>query len=91
MELKETVDFLNAELAKCEEWEKDQSDLWFWEKLGRLPFKLLDKWTPAFLQEKMAQIMDELGQYIQTGGRYLSSASKVKSYYSHLENVETLE
>lgn len=90
MESKESADFLNAELAKCEDWEKDQSDLWFWEKLGRLPFKLLDKWTPVFLQEKMAQVMDELGQYIQTGGRYLSSASKVKSYYSHLYNVETL-
>lgn len=90
MKLKETVDYLNVELAKCVEWEKDQSDLWFWEKLGRLPFKLLDRWTPTFLQEKMAQILDELGQYIQTGGRYLSSTTKIKSYYSHLNHVNEL-
>lgn len=89
--MNETVEFLQAELAKCEAWEKDQSDLWFWEKLGRLPFKLLDKWTPNFLQEKMGQIIDELSQYIQTGGRYLSSTDKIKSYYSHLEHVENLQ
>lgn len=90
LKLTETIDYLKSELEKCEEWEKDQSDLWFWEKIGRLPFKLLDKWTPAFLQKKIALILDELGQYIQTGGNYLSSVSKVKSYYSHLGEVSTL-
>jgi len=81
---------LILELRKCENWEKDQSDLLFWEKLGRLPFKLLDKWTPAFLQKKIGSILDELGGYLQSGGSYLSSTSSIKSYYP-TRNVETLE
>lgn len=86
----ETKEMLLEELKKCESWEKEQSDLWFWEKLGRLPFKLLDKWTPAFLQKKIGNILDELGGYIQTGGRYLSSVSSFKSYYPG-KNVESIE
>ena len=50
---------------------KRSKDLWFWEKLGRIPFKLLDKMTPAFLQNKIALLVDELGNYIQSGGKYL--------------------
>lgn len=80
---------LMEELRKCEDWEKDQSDLWFWEKLGRLPFKLLDKWTPAVLQNKIGSILDELGGYIQSGGSYLSSTSSIKSYYPD-KNIESL-
>jgi len=86
----ETQDQLLVELKKSEDWEKDQSSLWFWEKLGRLPFKLLDKLTPAFLQRKIGTILDELGQYIQSGGRYLSSVSSLKSYYPQKE-VHTLQ
>lgn len=80
---------LNQELKKCEDWEKDQSDLWFWEKLGRLPFKLLDKWTPAVIQTKIGNILDELGGYIQSGGSYLSSTSSISSYYPD-KNIESL-
>ena len=43
----ESRDELLSELQKIEVWEKDQSDLWFWERLGRLPFKVLDKITPC--------------------------------------------
>lgn len=85
----ENQEQLRVELKKCEDWEKDQSDLWFWEKLGRLPFKLLDKWTPAFLQDKVGKIVDEMGSYLQTGGSYLSSISSIKSYYPD-KNIETL-
>lgn len=84
----ETNDYLKVELEKCTEWEKDQSDLWFWEKLGRLPFNILNRWTPTFVREKMAQFIDELGQYIQTGGRYLSSTKKIKAYYPHLDHID---
>ena len=83
-------EWLINELKVVEEWEKDQSDLWFWEKLGRLPFKLLDKWTPEFVQKKIGILLDELGQYIQNGGRYLSSVSKIPSYYPDLD-VKTLD
>ena len=80
----DSQDWLKEELKKVENWEKDQSDLWFWEKLGRLPFKIIDKLTPAFIQKKIGVILDELGQYIQTGGNYLSSVSSLSSYYPDL-------
>ena len=80
----DSQDWLKEELKKVENWEKDQSDLWFWEKLGRLPFKIIDKLTPAFIQKKIGVILDELGQYIQTGGNYLSSLSSLSSYYPDL-------
>lgn len=88
--MNETKEQLLTELKKSEDWEKDQSDLWFWEKIGRLPFKLLDKFTPAFLQNKIGVILDELGQYVQSGGSYLSSVSSIKSYYPN-RDVENLE
>ncbi|USK53328.1 EcsC family protein [Cytobacillus solani] len=88
--MNETKEQLLTELKKSEDWEKDQSDLWFWEKIGRLPFKLLDKFTPAFLQNKIGVILDELGQYVQSGGSYLSSVSSIKSYYLN-RDVENLE
>ena len=81
---------LKEELKKVEDWEKEQSDLMFWEKLGRLPFKIIDKWTPAFIQKKIGVILDELGQYVQTGGGYLSSVSSISNYYPDL-GVNTLE
>ena len=86
----ETTEQLLVELKKCEDWEKNQKQLWFWERIGRLPFKLLDKLTPAFLHRKIGVILDELGQYIQSGGKYLSSVSSLNSYYSH-KNIQTLE
>lgn len=88
--MKDSKEWLTEELLKVEAWEKDQSDLWFWEKLGRLPFKMIDKWTPKFIQNKIGVLLDELGQYVQTGGNYLSSVSKIPSYYPDL-GVETLE
>jgi hypothetical protein len=63
---------LQEELAKIEAWEMDQSNLWIWERLGRLPFKLLDKITPKFIHNKVGTLLDELGDYIQTGGKYLT-------------------
>ncbi|WP_071461081.1 EcsC family protein [Bacillus massilinigeriensis] len=71
---------LLSELKEIEKWEKDQKGLWFWEKIGRLPFKMLDKVTPKFLQDKIGVLLDELGSYIQTGGQYLSSEKSVYQY-----------
>ena len=67
----ETREQLLDELSVIEKWEKDQSDLWFWERLGRLPFKLLDKLTPQFIHNKVGNLLEEIGSYIQTGGSYL--------------------
>lgn len=88
--MQESKEWLQQELEHVQKWEQDQSGLWFWEKLGRLPFKLLDKFTPAFIQEKIGEMLDETGKYIQTGGSYLSSVSKVTDYYPN-QYVETLE
>jgi hypothetical protein len=62
---------LTQALAEIEKWEQDQRGLWFWEKLGRLPFAILDRLTPKFIQDKIGQIIDEIGGYVQTGGKYL--------------------
>jgi len=93
--MKDSKQWLSEELVKIEIWEKDQSDLWFWEKLGRLPFKFIDKWTPTFIQNKIGLILDELGKYVQTGGSYLSTLSAIPTYYpkmgvTKLEEVEKL-
>jgi len=67
----EAPDYLAAELKKIEDWELEQKGLSFFEKIGRLPFALLDKVTPKFIQDKIGIAIDELGHYIQTGGQYL--------------------
>lgn len=75
--IQETKDELLLALREIQQWEADQKDLWFWEKLGRLPFQLLDRLTPKILQKKIGEAMDEIGSYIQTGGRYLVSEKSV--------------
>ncbi len=44
----ESKDYLLMELKEIEDWEKDQKGLFIWEKIGRIPFKVLDKITPSF-------------------------------------------
>jgi hypothetical protein len=73
----ETEEQLQSALREIAVWESSQKDIWFWEKLGRLPFMLLDKVTPKFIQEKIGQAVDEIGSYIQTGGKYLISERSV--------------
>ncbi|WP_308639819.1 EcsC family protein [Paenibacillus silvisoli] len=73
----ETTEFLKTELKQIQHWENDQKDLFFWEKLGRLPFVLLDRITPKFIQNKIGTALDELGSYIQSGGRYLISKEQM--------------
>lgn len=75
----ETKQQLEKELETIVRWERSQKDLWFWEKLGRIPFMLLDKLTPQAIQNKIGQAIDELGGYVQTGGRYLVSEKSMLS------------
>ncbi|MED0758434.1 EcsC family protein [Aneurinibacillus thermoaerophilus] len=79
----ETKEYLMQELKRVETWENEQKDLWFWEKLGRLPFVLLDKITPKLIRDKIGQAIDEVGSYIQTGGQYLISEKQT------LERLQT--
>ncbi len=67
----DSKEFLLSEWERISQWEKDQKDLWFWEKIGRLPFALLDKITPQAVHNVLGKFFDELGSYIQTGGEYL--------------------
>src|SRR5262245_45919383 len=83
----ETTDFLKSELMKIDDWENEQKDLWFWEKIGRLPFKLLDKITPKFIQEKIGLAIDELGNYIQTGEQYLVKEESILKKFSPKESL----
>jgi len=73
----ESREELLTKLSVIEKWEKDQSGLWFWERIGRLPFKILDKLTPKFIHKKIGALLDEIGVYIQTGGRYLVSKKSI--------------
>lgn len=82
---------LIKELEGIEKWEKDQKGLWFWERIGRLPFKLLDRLTPKFLQEKISNLLDELGSYIQSGGKYLSNETRVLKLYEKKMGKEISE
>ncbi|MEK5336736.1 EcsC family protein [Bacillus sp. FSL M8-0166] len=73
----EEREWLKAQLKEIEKWEKDQQKVWFWEKLSRLPFQMLDKLTPAFIQKKIGVLLDEMGHYIQSGGTYLTSEKSI--------------
>ncbi|AIQ61542.1 EcsC family protein [Paenibacillus borealis] len=73
----ETPEALRAELAGIARWEKEQNKLMIWDRVTRLPFKLLDKITPKIIHEKVGRLLDELGSYIQNGGNYLVAGRKV--------------
>lgn len=73
----ETPEALHAELARIAKWEKEQNKLMIWDRITRLPFKLLDKITPKIIHEKVGKLLDELGSYIQNGGNYLVAGRKV--------------
>jgi hypothetical protein len=73
----ESKEQLEAELSRINLWEQEQKELWFWEKLGRLPFVLLDKITPKVVHEKLGLALNELGSFIQTGGQYLISERSI--------------
>ncbi|WP_046175434.1 EcsC family protein [Domibacillus indicus] len=74
METKET---LMEQLQTIEKWEKDQKGLWIWDRAARLPFAVLDKITPSFIQNKISSLLDELGYYLQSGGKYLTKQNSI--------------
>lgn len=75
--MSETREQLELELRDIAKWEADQKSLWSWEKLSRLPFALLDRWTPRYIQDKIALALNELGKFIQSGGDYLVSEKAI--------------
>ncbi|WP_156061024.1 EcsC family protein [Bacillus altitudinis] len=92
----EEREWLKAQLKEIEKWEKDQQKVWFWEKLSRLPFQMLDKLTPAFIQKKIGVLLDEMGHYIQSGGVYLTSEKGIihqfqKKCDESIQRIEDIE
>ncbi|MDA5108695.1 EcsC family protein [Brevibacillus thermoruber] len=81
----ETRELLLRALDEVEAWERDQKDLWFWEKLGRLPFVLLDRVTPAVVREKLGTAVDEMAAFLEQGGTYLVSDESV---YARFQEVQ---
>jgi hypothetical protein len=73
----ESDQYLLQELEVVAKWEKDQKGLWFWEKIGRVPFLILDRITPKMVHKKVGQALDEIGSFIQKGGSYLTSEKEV--------------
>lgn len=78
----ESKEELLKELSLIENWEKRNNGLWFWEKISRLPFKVLDKITPQFIHDKIGVLLEEIGVYIQSGGKYLTIE---KNLYKKIE------
>lgn len=90
----ESKDYLLMELKEIEDWEKDQKGLFIWEKIGRIPFKVLDKITPSFIQKKIGLLLDEIGSYIQNGGKYLTNEKTVLNIVQKLNpqlEIRTIE
>lgn len=73
MESRETLD---RELEHILKWENEQKDLFIWDKIGRLPFVMLDKVMPKALKQKIGDALNEVGQYLQTGGKFLVQKKK---------------
>lgn len=67
----ESLEQLESQLLDIQRWEKEQKDVMFWEKLGRIPFMLLDRITPKIVREKIGSALNEVGGFIQTGGKHL--------------------
>ena len=84
----ENKDQLREELKTIEKWEKDQKGLFFWEKLGRIPFMMLDKVTPKFLHNKINDLLDEIAKYIDTGGQYLVNSDATLDKASKLLSLD---
>lgn len=87
----DTNEQLQIYLKEIEKWEKDQKGLFIWDKIGRLPFKLIDKLTPSFIQEKISLIVSELGSYIQTGGKYLVNEQTVLKKIREISSLKEIE
>lgn len=91
----ETKEQLEKELIKITRWEKEQSDLFFWEKLGRLPFEFIDKITPKFIHKKIGLVIDELASYVENGGKYLVNQkeiiTKYKKKYSTVNDIDDIQ
>ncbi|MBY0162916.1 EcsC family protein [Cytobacillus firmus] len=79
---------LESQLQEILTWEKEQKDVMFWEKLGRIPFMLLDRLTPKAVQEKIGSALNEVGGFIQSGGKHLVREKSVMNVLAQTAGLE---
>ncbi|KOR88106.1 EcsC family protein [Paenibacillus solani] len=79
---------LELQLQEILKWEKEQKDVMFWEKLGRIPFMLLDRLTPKAVQEKIGSALNEVGGFIQSGGKHLVREQSVMNILAKVAEGE---
>ncbi|MEK5058238.1 MULTISPECIES: EcsC family protein [unclassified Paenibacillus] len=87
----EHADELKSQLADIEKWENEQKDIFFWEKLGRLPFVMLDKLTPKIVRDKLGDVLNEMGAFIQNGGKFLVNPKTVLRRINNILQGEAQE
>ncbi|CAM3367777.1 MULTISPECIES: EcsC family protein [Saccharibacillus] len=80
----DSAEQLRAALAEVEKWMKSQRKLPIWDRITQIPFKLLDKVTPKFIHRKIGSLLDEMGNYVQNGGKYLIARRRVTGMLENL-------
>lgn len=84
----ESRQVLESQLQEILVWEKEQKDVMFWEKLGRIPFMLLDRLTPKAVRNKIGEALNDVGSFIQTGGQYLVREQSVMNLLAKTAEAE---
>ncbi|CAM3292772.1 MULTISPECIES: EcsC family protein [Paenibacillus] len=84
----ESRQVLESQLQEILVWEKEQKDVMFWEKLGRIPFMLLDRLTPKAVRNKIGEALNDVGSFIQTGGQYLVREQSVMNLLAKTAGAE---
>ncbi len=67
MEIQETRAQLEQELQQIAKWEKDQRGSSWMDRIGRIPFAVLDRLTPRFIRDKLGVALNEIGRFIPIG------------------------
>ncbi|WP_410984489.1 EcsC family protein [Bacillus cereus] len=87
----ESKELLLKEITMIEKWEKEQEDLWFFEKWGKIPFAILDKLTPKFIHKKINLLLDELIQYLNSGSKYLIHPQTTIKKFENATSLEDIQ
>ncbi|WP_017812814.1 MULTISPECIES: EcsC family protein [Paenibacillus] len=91
MHTQESRTELEQELQQIAKWEKDQRGSSILDKIGRIPFMLLDRMTPKFIRDKIGAAINELGRFIQNGGKYLISPKGIMQRLAKASDQEGTE
>lgn len=81
---------LQQALDEIKRWEQAQEDIRWIDKLGKVPFALLDRVTPDFIHQKFNVIIEELSTYITTGGNYLINKKAILKQFQKIKSITSL-